>query len=108
MTDEERLQLHRTTVDAIKSTSRHRREQIKHGPDMVLHPTPRPARGRSGRAARYSLEHKISLTAAAHRFGVTPPPVYKAFRRLFPGVPAIVGHRDAAATRVHAEDEVSW
>jgi membrane-bound lytic murein transglycosylase B len=44
-------------------------------------------------AARFAYEHRTNLSDAAQKFGVAESTIGNAWRRMYPGVPALVARR---------------
>lgn len=113
MTDEERLELQRITVERVReSSARARAKTVCIGEKWTAKDWPARDRrdGRSLVAARWAVANGKTVSEAARRFAVTAAVVQKTFRRLFPDMPVLLSRRLVECeilARVWPEDEVT-
>lgn len=116
MTDPERLQLPRDTVARIKSA---RPAPLCKLPAPWARMPPPTTLVRV--AARYAHLWRVTVTAAAREFGLPVASVFSAWKRIYPGQPAVLCRRhtrakasrksareEKRAMRVQPEDECTW
>lgn len=94
MTDLERLQLQRDTVARIHASQANRARMPKPLPlEPRRKPIP-PATTIARVAARYAHLWRITVTAAAREFCCPRSSAHDAWRRMYPGVSAVLSLRD--------------
>lgn len=93
MTDAERLELQRSTVERVRAHMANERSTRGRSAAQKQNQS-RPA-GRMALAAKHAYQHGISLSAAARLFGLSTASVGEAWHRIYPDVPALKSRRGA-------------
>jgi hypothetical protein len=93
MTDAERLELQRSTVERIRAHMTH--ERSTRGRAAAQRQNYDRPPGRMVLAAQYAAHAGVTISEAARKFGVCTSSVAEAWRRIYPDVPALRSRRGA-------------